>query len=434
MKKLIFFRFLESPFFLACTLGLILKVYFMFQVNFHVDELIHSWVYYFIGNITELLRHIKDHDTQMPLFYIMSKIFFVEGLSYKWFLRLPSFFLVLTGIVYFYFSVKNNFSLLHAKLSAALLMLSAPQIIISTTFRPYGVFLFCALMFYAQLFPILRGDHSTKRLVWLSVYAIALSYSHYFGILFCGLFILFFARTILRDKRKIIATAILVLTLIPFFMDILRDLGTFHSYRKPIDGLKVYNFISYYSGGVLFVVALFFVVAKAIKQKFKVSKTNLLLLYLIISTYLISIIKSLVSTPVFEARYFIHLAPLFYLLMSDLLIGLKINVKKSVVYLIISILCTFSVVQIHNFSNQTENEAYEQYLYSKDIFLKDDKSIFILKSFRGCPLAYFRQIMPKDRVQCEHFWSKKVDQRFIDNNRDKNIYLVTPKNVSLLNN
>jgi hypothetical protein len=428
--------FLLKPFYLALIVGFSLKVYFLFAVRFHVDELIHSWIHYVFHDVKGIIDHVTGDDVQMPLFFVLCKFIFPAKHSFAWLLRLPWFFLVLLSLIFFFQGMVKNYSARSARFTLVLLMLSAPQLIISTSYRPYALFLSCALLFYHHLFFWLEGCRTSKRIWLLFFYLILMSLTHYFGILFSLMFMFYFSKTIFTDKRYYPAIVIWTLCLYPFVDNLISDFGDYYDYRDPLTFRIVYNYFSYYSFGLIGILSacflFFFHRQKSSNGLFLLLKEEkyLFFIYMVLGTFLIAVVKSLFSSPVFEARYFLHLAPLYYLIISELFIKAEMKLPGWSKYLLILWMAVFSYNQIRIAANGMEPETYKRYEEARKIYGKHKDSYFILKDFRGCPLALFRQNIDGEHLFCGQFFSRDQYQSILRGNRGSRFYQVEPEKIS----
>lgn len=277
-----------------------------------------------------VIQWIKQNDTQLPLFYIIQYYVFQYVGNSTFLLRLPSLIYVLAGIYFCYqYTAKNTYTN-NKKFISLFLFTSFILTFHSQEVRPYGLlFLLSSLCF--TLF-----DNKSKKITFYIVLML-LSLTHYYG-LALALIQLFLKMIQVKNinNKKWLFLIITFLSVFLFFFghDIYTDLLVIHPYREHFSLKAVIDIVVYLIGGKFVFTAIFIAAAYyIIKEKKLIKLNNMYLASLLL--VLAALSKSLLTTPVLEARYFIGLMLPITMLISH-------YVKNDVTKLIIIVLAVYN--------------------------------------------------------------------------------------------
>jgi hypothetical protein len=249
-----------------------------------------------------VLNWIKINDTQLPLYYIFEYITYHFVGKSIFILRLPSLIFTLLGIYTSYQFTKNVKDKETGQFVTLFLLSSFIITFHSQEVRPYGLLFFLSTLSFSLSSQKNRHLHYYFTLVLLSL-------THYYG-LALALIHLIIKLSKIRSKRDIKK---IIFILIPCCLlalilgkDIYIDLLVVHPFREAVSLKGLINIITYMLGGKFTVISLvIFIFYNFFKLKKKPNLTNLYLPCL--ALILIAIFKSLLTTPILEARYFIGL-------------------------------------------------------------------------------------------------------------------------------
>jgi hypothetical protein len=246
-----------------------------------------------------MLKYVREHDTQMPLYYILMK--FID----QFFTNNPK---LLRG-VNLIFSLGTLY-LISRRRDKSFLVLASPVFILYSVFlRPYALLAFSFVLVEHLFHKVCRKKNSLSLMLYYSG-LLLLSLTHYFGFMAAVLhFIVKFSPRRFIPRRY---SLILLLVLgggMLLVSDFFTDLSVRHSYRN-LEIKKLGEVMGLLFGGRYMIIgtvlALFAVGWNKANLHYRKSDIALLL-----SIFLIPVGISFFN-PILESRYFIFILPLFY--------------------------------------------------------------------------------------------------------------------------
>ncbi|WP_157893290.1 glycosyltransferase family 39 protein [Salegentibacter sediminis] len=270
------------------------------------------------------------------------------------------------AVVAIYHLGKEIFNKKIGAISGVILALNEFAIYYSQENRAYSLLLLLSIVASIMLFKLLKSP-SKKNFILYFFSVISVFYTHYFGffvVISHGLFIISFKRDFF--KQNIITLAVLSLfislAILPLFYNLL-SLSRLNEFwiQSPPWNFWWYYFIFYFKSrfsvvlfGILISIALikYYTYDKTIKQGV------VFLLLLIIITYALSFIRSILSTPILTERYTIIVLPPIILLIS---LGIY-ELRKFLILSLIVISLSFYSIFNRDYYSEHKKENWRQVL------------------------------------------------------------------------
>ena len=280
-----------------------------------------------LDQLGKVLNWIRDHDTQLPLFYIFSYILYPLAKLDPFLLRLPSVIFTLLAIYLSYQHIKKveNES---SALKFVILSLSSLFLFQEAySYRPYGLLFLLSCLAYIK-------RKSSGGYLYLVILAF-MSFTHYFGL---ALALCLLVLDLINDKtkRKAALYFLPIIIFLTYFFgkDIFTDLLVIHAYRNFSLTQILEQFI-YFNSGVLTTMATFILYLLYVPKRIKILK-ELLPVTLI---FVFCLIKATFSTPIVEARYFIiGLYPYLFILSKY---------SKAKIFILVTLTSTINAILLY---------------------------------------------------------------------------------------
>jgi mannosyltransferase len=264
------------------------------------------------GSLPHLISATMQ-DIQSPLHNLLLFAFMkVSGTDTEWVLRAPSALLGIGNIAAIYWLGVLIGGRTAGVLAAAILATSGFHIYYSQEARMYALLALTATLYAAAAFFFLKSP-SYARAALLAACGLALVYSHPFGVLNWIAIVIGISANILlasdfsRRARFswVIANAAIAVGFLPWALILIQktSAGFWASYPFPD---VIYTELNLLVGGRLVAAAMLIGAAVALRFNFRVS---VVLLIWAVAPVGLTLIKSLISTPIFVARYFIGALP-----------------------------------------------------------------------------------------------------------------------------
>lgn len=377
----------------------------LFFLNFHplaLDEFI-TLKLLDIHDLHKILFFLKTNDTQQPLYYILLyKLFSNNLMTDVARTRLPALIFYGIGILVHYFTVKKFKSAEVAIISTALISLSFILLFHSTEVRMYSLlflFLICADYNFLSIWK--TSEFKKTNLILFIFFGFAATFTHLFGFIyfFTEVLLLLFSlqKTSSNSKLKIvlITSALLIISAL-ILPDVLKNFNAYHAYRYSPTALNLLELIAYLFSGYFFPLALLLSVGllfSAKSQLLKFVKSYWPIYTVILFPILLAFLKSKITAPAFEARYFVGSLSFFYLLTATYIHESNWKVK----YFREGFIILLVLISIYNIAFKERYFIYPYRVDSKGVAEEiiaaktKDPSVEIV-SCNICPYFYIKDI------------------------------------------
>jgi hypothetical protein len=417
-------------FILSIIIGILFKVFFITQMDFHVDELVMIQYQYEFESLSALLKRIKEQDTHMPLFFIFSHFTFQKFYHQEWVIRFIPMMISTLGMYIYYIKLKSIFDQKLAKVSTSLLFLSAPAIIITNSFRPYYLFFFLSILFLLSALEIIKDGINKKNVLFLFAWSLLVLYTHYYGILLVGITYLYLIFTIKINRYLIFSIPLLIMFLLPFSQDIIIDFFTKHTYRDFPSFFDLAKYvIHYFFGLVLFLFGFFVLLYYKVKflsllSTLSKDKVFIFSVLLVLFSFLIAFMKSYFITPSFKARYFIYLAPVISIGLYRVFEKISIPRNRNLLIITLVLIVLSNIKTLTNYSLMTER--YHR-LFSETIqkSIKGSRPLIFYEDIRYCPYSYYLRFAEKENFYCYTQWNFRKYKKLLEENKERELLFIS---------
>lgn len=368
--------------YIILSLSIFIQLYGLFFHPLRFDELImFSWVYN--NNLSTLLESLKLQEAQMPLSYLILKVFASLNIEKEWVIRIPSFLSIL-GCLYFYFKyVRINHSYSFSLYSVAYLSLSFPLIIYSNSIRPYSMILLFSIINLYLIEKLLKSSKKNWLFFILIINNIFLYYTHFISLI--ALVTCFFNRFNSHKSLKItiVALSISITAFVLNFADIFYKLQYFMNTYEYSSIFKEIEKIAFLFSGkeffILFISSFFLSSSRhSIKDIFSKIWPYVFSSLLIFNLFLVDL---------FQARHFIFFIPFItYTFTKNI-----INIKRRYIRLTLAIISIVAMLYNILLFNSYISETYQ--IESRKIATqipKDSKYSDHVYSCGNCIEYYYR--------------------------------------------
>mgnify|MGYP001123934478 CR=1 FL=1 len=363
------------------------------------------------------------NDVHPPIYNII--IYFIYNYigNSEFLLRLPS---VLFSIINLYFLYKLV-KIINPDLVLIVLILDSlswGSIYFAQELRSYSLLYLLTSMF---VYYCLKYNKSKKisYYLYLILLSFLLQYTHYYGSLF--LYIILIYKVVENIKNKQLALKYILLFIISLII-LFPMLGIIISQIKKFQEIWMHvlypqhlitsiDFLTfnYRPLFIFFAVIIMIGILKFSKKQIKFTKNELFLAYWLVIPFILVMIKSWFSTPIFTSRHFIISIAPFFILISIIINSFSIKLRRLTLYIFIIISC-INLFYIHNFYFNEKRANYRdciQFLNKKnqpiifvDVPRNDD--INTLKYYAKDSIYKYRSI----NCSFEKFKELKINQEF----------------------
>ncbi len=367
---------------LIIIFGSFLRFYKIEKESLWNDELA-SWERSNQDSLNKVLSLARS-DVHPPGYQIL--LYFVIGFlgDSEFWLRFPSAIAGIVSILFIYLIGRKIYSEWEGLISAALMAILWFPIYYSQEARAYSfLLLFSMLSFYFWIIVLeefRKGEIDLINSFFFVLFSTITCYLHYFGLLFVvlqsiGTFLMFFRRK--KILTFLFLYTIILILYIPWIPSMLEQFGREDIWIKKEWVLRTISFIYHFfnKSKILFplVLILYFFYPlinfiKNLKEKRELKigfsfYTFLLILWLILP-FLITFIKSLVSTPVITIRNIIISLPPAYLLLSRSITQLKIKaIFKTFIIFFLFAFSIFHLFFVMNYYSKPYKEQFREAVY-----------------------------------------------------------------------
>ena len=229
----------------------------------------------------------------------------------------------------------------------------------SSEIRPHSFVVFFSLLsiiFFLKLFNQNGLQNRIVSILYVLFSVILLSSWPFALIVFFGKFIYLFHELIINKKKNIYIFSCIIVSLVIYvvlnYEYLLYHLSRDEHYTKLYLGFFYsYHFRSFFGSiilGAIFLLLFGFIILSNLKKIIFNSKKENLLLFIIISSYILTIIYSILSAPVISPKYVIFILPLIIIWMTIKIGESNIKFKN---YLLIALIISSTLNCIINFHN-----------------------------------------------------------------------------------
>lgn len=342
MKKI---KFSKAVFFIIFFVALFFRFYNLSYESIWLDESIS--IRFADRSLLETINE-DIHENTPPLFDTVLNIWIsIFGTSAKA-VRSLSAIIGTLSVILLYLLGKNIFNKKIGIMAALLLCFSPFHIYYSQEARTYVLFSFITLMsffFYNEY----KKD-GTKKFMYV-ISSVLMLYSHIFGILSILVQNIHFIITKKITRNWIFLQAIILIFFLPLVFVIFSRINSFVTVngiwiqRPTIVGDTQFSLIqtlAWFCGSkmgayLIFALVSFYIIGFFINKTQKFSPNHLLLLFWVFLPLISVFIFSLISIPLFVARYFIFILPAFYLLTSILLDSINFKPLQIIFFVLLII-------------------------------------------------------------------------------------------------
>ena len=351
--------------YLIILIGFLIRYYYFIGVDAWFDE----WNMLYtvdptISNDETWKRYYGDRGDHIlpeyypPLYAFLLKSFLGTFGYYVENARLLSLIFGSGALILVFYLTKNFTNLRNSLIATILVSLNLFLIWQSSEIRPHSFVLFFSLLsiiFFLKLFN--NGLQNRIVSILYVLFSVILLSSWPFAlIIFFGKFIYLFHEFIINKKKNIYIFSCIIVSLVIYvvlnYEYLLYHLSRDEHYTKLFLGFFYsYHFRSFFGSvilGAIFLLLFGFIILSNLKKIIFNSKKENLLLFIIISSYLLTIIYSILSAPVISPKYVIFILPLIIIWMTIKIGESNIKFKN---YLLIALIFSSTLNCIINFHN-----------------------------------------------------------------------------------
>ena len=367
-----------------------------------------------------------------PLFYLMLRLwlsaFNVSLVSAKLF----PFIISLFGSFFLWLFLKKEFSLKTANLGLFLASVNLPLIYFSNEVRSYILQAAIVPFIVYVLFKII-DTNKPKYYVFYAVLAAIISNIHYYGILLLISNFLYLTCFFIYKKRGLdilkffIANLYGILFFIPYFFGIANENAlnntNFNDWIPKVSIGQIKTCLMYiFGGGVSFILSLVFFLKNLFKENSKEKRMVIYSFSIIVLTFLLSVIFSLIIRPLMVERYYILILPLFIIFLTCIFTS-----KYKNKYAVILFILWFFIIQTNAKEPVDRRYGIINHPLSISYYYENkDKNIYVVTNQSEENLKFgFEKFIKKDvnYVQDLTLSAEKTVYEILD--KDKNAVIFT---------
>ena len=352
--------------YLIILIGFLIRYYYFIGVDAWFDE----WNMLYTADPTisydeTWKRYYGDRGDHIlpeyypPLYAFLLKSFFGTFGYYAENARLVSLIFGSATLILVFYLTKIFTDLQNSLVATILVSLNLFLIWQSSEIRPHGFVLFFSLLsiiFFLKLFNQHDPQNRIVSILYVLFSVILLSSWPFALLIFFGKFIYLFHEFIINKKKNIYIYFCLIVSLVIYIVlnyeYLLYHLSRDEHYTKLFLGFFYsYHFRSFFGSiilGAIFLLLFGFIILSNLKKIIFNSKKENLLIFIIISSYFLTIIYSILSAGVISPKYVIFILPL-------IIIWMTINIGESDIkfknYLLIALIFGSAFNCIINFYN-----------------------------------------------------------------------------------